>query len=826
MEDDIGNTLADVSVFLLRDGAIIESKKSSKEGFFIINEPKIGDIIKLSSLDYKSTEVEISKIEDLSFVMYELESFDDIITLSDVKLTNKVVVKKDTISYKADQFLIGNENSTEDLLKKIPGVTVDDDGKVKIQGKEIERIMVDGDDLLRKKYKFLSRGLTPKAVEDVELHLNDEENALLRGMNAENKYAINLKLKKEFKNILFGDIEAGNNFDKRYRINASLMSLKEKNKMYFTSFLNNIGEDVANVNFTGSLNDLMFTNISPTAIFPFVNISNSFTSVDKEKFNFNNNQFFSFNNIYRFSPKTTLKFNSQLVFDKLKFDQQTNQKYFIGDSVQLFKDDFRSSTKVFNTTNAIELKSDFSKKSNYQGFLGISVGKENITTKQIFNDVVTNQQLNNFDINLQQKNVYTFKGKNDSIVSSLSTLFSYQKQPQDYFVDKENTNSIVQNLEIEKFSQTYQYQNRYKNNRMLNVFTSGYRNEDYKLNALITSSIFNLSQNDFRYRLDEIYLSNYFTYENNKLKLGANLAMAYKDFKHIRTKNNFSFNPNTFIKYKINSSDYLELTLNSQLNQIDFNEMVNFYHYTAVNSVNKGLDDLFFYRSNNASLRYNYGDYSNLTSFSIGANYNQTNGSIVNELSFDNNMVYNDLLINHRNSNSITLFGDVDYYLKPIKSSIKLNSAYNFGEGYFLNQSNLEEYKNQQLNLEVSLASGFRGFFNYKLSNQYRYNSIQSFYKNSDFSIKTKLETFFNFNKITLNNVISRTYLSNVDKEIYFFDSDLRYNFSDKLQFSVKGRNLFNEKTYSIFQYNITNEVNSTYNINPRYILFSMKYKF
>ena len=826
VEDDNGNTLANVSVFLLRDGAIVENKKTNANGTFILENPKIGDIVKLSSLDYKSTEEEIIKIDDLTFVMYELDNFDDIIHLKDVQLTNKVSVKKDTISYKADQFLIGNENNTEDLLKKIPGVTVDDDGKVKIQGKEIERIMVDGDDLLRKNYKFLSRGLTPKAVEDVELHLNDEENSLLRGTNAENKYAINLKLKKEFKNILFGDVEAGYNLENRYRLNTSLMRLKEKNKTYFTSFMNNIGEDNAQVDYTGNLNSLMYSAISQSSIFPLINISNSFTSIDKEKFNFNNNQFFSFNHIYRFNSKTTLKLNSQLVFDQIKFNQETFQKFFINDSVQTFKDDFKSVTNVFNTTNNLELKSDLSKKSNYQGFAGISVGKENTITNQLFNHISTRQRLENYNLNLQQKNIYTFKGKNDSIVSIISTLIGYQNLPQDFIVHKEDNQFINQNIDLEKSTNALQYQTRYKNKRFLTIFTADYRNENNRLKPKIGSNFMDFNPNELKYAIHDFSFSNYLTYENNRIKIGGNLALSSQHFRYIKPKNYLSFNPNVNFKYKINRSDYLEFSFRSKLDQANFNDLINFNHFTSINSLNKGLDELFFYRSNNAGIRYNYGDYNKLTSFNLGINYNHTNGSLFNQLSFENDVIYNQLLINTKSVETTSLFASADHFIKPIKNSIKLTTYYNHNKGYFLNQNLIEKYKNQQLNIEISLASGFRGFFNYKLTNQFRNNSIQSSYINSDFRFNTKLETYMMLKKFSFNNVFNRTYLSNVDKEIYFFDSDFRYDYNNKLQFSIKARNLLNEKTYSIFQYNILNEINTTYHINPRYILFNVKYKF
>lgn len=64
----------------------------------------------------------------------------------------KIEIKEDTVSYKASAFLDGSERKVEDLLKKLPGIEVDDSGKIKYKGKSIEKVLLDGDDLFDYNY--------------------------------------------------------------------------------------------------------------------------------------------------------------------------------------------------------------------------------------------------------------------------------------------------------------------------------------------------------------------------------------------------------------------------------------------------------------------------------------------------------------------------------------------------------------------------------------------------------------------------------------------------------------------------------------------------
>jgi len=106
------------------------------------------------------------------------------VSLNEIILHTEAAIKKrlDTTTFKASAFTKGNEQVVEDLLKNIPGVTVEEDGTIKVGNKAIEKVMVDGDDFFEKGYKLLTKNLNADAVENVQVYERYSNNKLLKGI--------------------------------------------------------------------------------------------------------------------------------------------------------------------------------------------------------------------------------------------------------------------------------------------------------------------------------------------------------------------------------------------------------------------------------------------------------------------------------------------------------------------------------------------------------------------------------------------------------------------------------------------------------------------
>ena len=122
--------------------------------------------------------------------------YDD--SLEGINIVSKmpVTIKGDTIVYNADSFKNGSERKLEDVLKKIPGMEVNDEGEIEIEGKKVGKVMVDGKDFFDGDTKLATKNIPANAVDKVEVLKNFGEVSQLRGVqNNEDNIAINIKLK-------------------------------------------------------------------------------------------------------------------------------------------------------------------------------------------------------------------------------------------------------------------------------------------------------------------------------------------------------------------------------------------------------------------------------------------------------------------------------------------------------------------------------------------------------------------------------------------------------------------------------------------------------
>ena len=109
----------------------------------------------------------------------------------------KIKVKRDTVTYKVSAFKDGSETVVEDLLKNIPGIEVLSDGNIKVNGKAIDKLLIEGDDLFDDKYKLLTKNLDANNIEEIEVLNNFEDNPVLKSFQESEKVALNLKLKED-----------------------------------------------------------------------------------------------------------------------------------------------------------------------------------------------------------------------------------------------------------------------------------------------------------------------------------------------------------------------------------------------------------------------------------------------------------------------------------------------------------------------------------------------------------------------------------------------------------------------------------------------------
>ncbi|MEO8855002.1 MAG: outer membrane beta-barrel protein, partial [Ginsengibacter sp.] len=169
------------------------------------------------------------------------------------KLLQEIVVKQaamrlkgDTTEYNADSYEVKPNATVEDLLKQLPGIQVDKDGKITAQGQQVQKVLVDGDEFFSDDPTIATRNLRADAVSKVQVFDKKSDQAEFSGIDDGNTTkTLNLKLKESAKHGYFGKITAGA-LDKYYNGQALINAFKGKRKLaafVIASNTNNTGLD-------------------------------------------------------------------------------------------------------------------------------------------------------------------------------------------------------------------------------------------------------------------------------------------------------------------------------------------------------------------------------------------------------------------------------------------------------------------------------------------------------------------------------------------------------------------------------------------------------
>jgi hypothetical protein len=202
-----------------KDSTLINSTRSNSQGIFkpikipldtylvIISHPAFSDKTYLLAPSPKDTAFHFKNVilPPKSIELNEVEV---------IAHQEKSYYKGDTLVFTADSFKTRPNATVEDLLKKLPGVRVDAKGKITIQGKEVDQVLVDGDEFFGSDPTVATRNLNAASIENVQVYDKKNENTA-EGQN-ETLKVVNLKMKEDAKKGYFGKVSGASDFQKFY----------------------------------------------------------------------------------------------------------------------------------------------------------------------------------------------------------------------------------------------------------------------------------------------------------------------------------------------------------------------------------------------------------------------------------------------------------------------------------------------------------------------------------------------------------------------------------------------------------------------------------
>lgn len=239
---------ASVSVLQHADSVLVNFTQVSENGsftipdlakgklFLLVTYPGYADYVEQFTLDSSKKSIDFGRIKMILKATL----------LNDVIIKGKaaaIKIKGDTTEFNASSYVIQPNSKVEDLLKQLPGITVDKDGKITAQGQTVTKVLVDGEEFFGDDPTLVTKNLRGDMVDKVQLYDKKSDQAAFTGIDdGKTDKTINLKLKEDKKNGYFGKLDLGGATGKYYEEQGMFNYFQGKEKFSAYGTLANTGK--------------------------------------------------------------------------------------------------------------------------------------------------------------------------------------------------------------------------------------------------------------------------------------------------------------------------------------------------------------------------------------------------------------------------------------------------------------------------------------------------------------------------------------------------------------------------------------------------------
>lgn len=757
----------------------------------------------------------------------------------------KFEIEGDTTSFNPKSYKDGTERKVEDLIKKLPGMEVQANGTIKYKGKNVTSVQLEGDDLFGYNYAMGTRNISVDMVEQVQAIDNYSANPLLKGIENSDNVSINLKLKKG-KLDLTGNGSIGSGIDTNINptndLSLDLLGISKKYKSFGNISYNNVGMNNSGEDYfsmSANLDDIQNEELIAKKIIPENIFSSNF---DTQRANINNQLVLSYNIIYRFSQKLSLKTNVSFMNDKISFLEK-NYTFFNSENIN-YNDQTETIKKPENKQLDLKLTYNTSKVSLLEIETTLQKEKINSINSNIQNDISffnTNLKTENFF--WKNKLQYTYK---------ISTNKALQ------FISNYSTNTIPQELSINPTSfsfsgnlQKSEFEKKYLSNKIVLLGSSKkikyaltigsvFENNPFSSNLLENNNLISLNfQNQFNYKKATLYseIGTTYIFENWKfqptLRL-SNINQKYKNKIELinKTKNSLIVIPNLNISYSLNSKSTFKLSGNYE--EKTPNEENLFTNYIAQNNrfIKQNNLNLNLQQNQNYTLSYRFNDLFTSFATNLALIYDGKKNTYLSSVEIQNDYTIYSLFQSPTNIENYSLNFGIEKYVKFLNSTIKHTSNYGINNyKNIVNQGELRNNQSRNYNAYFFISTAFRLPVNFQ--NKFNYTNINfksdNQNSNTNISLNNSLKMLIKPNKYWLFTFSYDYYLPNTKNKDDFTFLDLEIKYKPKrfknLEFWLAGKNLLNNKFYSQTENSDFQTTIYQSSLMPRYYLLTLDFK-
>ena len=757
----------------------------------------------------------------------------------------KFEIEGDTVSFNPRSYKDGTERKVEDLIKKLPGMEVEENGSIKYRGKKVTSVQLEGDDLFGYNYAMGTRNISVDMVEQVQAIDNYSANPLLKGIENSEEVAINLKLKKGKLDISGnGNLGSGfdNNIDPRNDLNFNLLGISKKYKSFSSISYNNVGlnnsaEDYFSM--SASLEDIQNEDFYAKKIIP----ENIFMSnFDTQRANINNQLAVSNNLIYRFSQKLSLKANISFLNDKITF-LENNNTFFNTENIN-YNDQSETIKKPINKQLGFKLTYNTSKVSLLE--IETAIQSEKINTSNSIvqnNNTFFNTSLKTENIFWNNKIQYTYKISNNKALEYISN-FSINAIPQELNIYPISF-SFNGNLQKSEFEKKY-YSNKFvllgnsKKNKYVFTLGSVFENNPFNSNLFENNSSINPDFiNQFNYKKATLFSEFGTTYalENWKFQPTLRISSINQTYKNDlestnKTMQSFIVIPSLNISYSLSGNSTFKLT--GSYEEKTPNEEYLFTNLIAQNNrfIRRNILDLNLQQNQNYILSYRYNNLFTAFSTNLSLIYNNNKNTYLSSIEIQDNFTISTFFQSPTNIENYSLNFGIEKYVNFLNSNIKHVSNYGINNyKNVVNQSDLRNNQSRNYNAYFFITTVFNFPINFQ--NKFNYSNINFISdnqnSNTNISFNNNLKMLIKPNNKFLFTISYDYFKPNtkLNEDFTFLDFEIKYKPKKMrfIEFWLTGKNLLNNTFFS--QTENTDFQNTTYqsSLMPRHFLLTLDFK-
>lgn len=306
---------------------------SRSDGQYILKCKKQATKLSFAKMGFATQCIPVEK-EKLRYGVQLIEksyAIDEVVVKAD-----PITRKKDTLNYHVESFREKEDYSIEDVLKHMPGIEVLPSGQIMYQGNSINKVNIEGLDLMGDQYNQATQNMPAEAVSTIQVMENNQPIRALEGKVHNNRATLNIKLKKNYKMRPFGDAEVGvGGTPVVWDGSLTGIQVARKNQLLFTGALNNRGASLRSLqsgmsNFTG-----IYTQEPLSA--PFLYSATNRRPPISPLYYLNNRSYFAgLNYLHAFTPYSTLRFNLLYNHEGENREDSTRNEYYAADTVSVF----------------------------------------------------------------------------------------------------------------------------------------------------------------------------------------------------------------------------------------------------------------------------------------------------------------------------------------------------------------------------------------------------------------------------------------------------------------------------------------------------------